>query len=86
MTKKLSILITHFNESLPTIKRMLDSIAIQQNVNWDDIEVLIGDDGGEYNYGEDPIMSSYPFHIEYYVFEKGGISASRNKLLKLAKG
>ena len=86
MKKRLSILITHFNEPLPTIKRMLDSIAIQQNVNWDDIEVIIGDDGGQYNYGEDPIMSSYPFSIDYYVFEKGGISATRNKLLQIAKG
>ena len=84
--KKLSILITHYNEDFNTIKRMLDSIAIQQNVVWDDIEVLIGDDGGEYNYGDNPIMGSYPFHIDYYVFEKGGISATRNRLLNLAKG
>lgn len=84
MKKMLSILVVHYNEDLATIKRMLNSIAIQQNVNWDEIEVIIGDDGGSKNYSDK--LGEYPFNIRYEVFEKGGISAARNKLLGLASG
>ena len=43
--KKLSILIPHYTEPTEVIKPLLDSIAIQRNVDMNDIEAVICDDG-----------------------------------------
>lgn len=85
MTKKLSILIPTYNETEAMVKRLLDSIALQQRVNFDEIEVLVMHDGNE-NTFKDELFKGYPFDVNYYIGEHRGVSATRNKLLTLAKG
>ena len=47
---KLQILIPHYRESAETIRPLLDSIAIQQNVDFSEIGVIICHDGEDISY------------------------------------
>lgn len=85
MTKKLSILIPTYNETEAMVKRLLDSIAIQQRINFDEVEVLVMHDGDE-NTFKDELFEGYPFDVNYYIGKHRGVSATRNELLERAKG
>ncbi|WP_303000928.1 glycosyltransferase family A protein [uncultured Eubacterium sp.] len=77
---KLGILVTQYNEDEKILKNLLDSIAVQQNVDLKEIEVIICNDGS------DTIISSeffnkYDFSIKYIRHEHKGVSATRNACL-----
>lgn len=59
------------------MRPLLDSIAIQQNVDFDDIEVVIANDGCE------PLedIGDYPFQIRQLECDHKGVSATRNAAL-----
>ena len=79
--KKLQILIPQYNESEDVIKPLLDSIAIQQNVNlMNDVGAIIVNDGSSTHLSES-FLQSYPYTIEYYMSEHKGVSAARNSCL-----
>lgn len=75
---KLQILIPHYHEEAEVIKPLLDSIAIQQNVPFDEIGVIICHDGADI---EDLVLPAYPFQIEQMRQEHKGVSAARNACL-----
>ena len=78
---KLQILIPQYKETDEIVKPMLDSLAIQQNVDLEhDIGVIIVNDGTDV-FLSDELRSSYPFKIEYYKNEHKGVSATRNACL-----
>jgi glycosyltransferase involved in cell wall biosynthesis len=78
---KLEILIPQYNETDEVIKPLLDSLAIQQNVNLkDDIRVIIVNDGSDIKLSES-LLTSYPFEIKYIQAEHKGVSAARNRAL-----
>ena len=79
--RKLDILIPIFNEGAEVVKPLLDSIALQQNVNLrQDVGVIICCDGGSTKLPPEFIVS-YPFEIEFHMCEHKGVSATRNKCL-----
>lgn len=80
---KLQILIPQYNETNEVIKPLLDSIAIQQNVNFDDIEVFIGNDGSDTKLSID-FLKTYNYKIQYHYFEHSRLAATRQKLQDLA--
>ena len=80
---KLQILIPQYDETDEIIKPLLDSIAIQQNVDMNDIGVIICNDGSDTFLTED-FLNSYPFKIEYYKEPHRGVSATRNACLDRA--
>lgn len=80
---RLQILIPQYKETDEIIKPLLDSIAIQQNVNFDDIGVVICNDGTDICLS-DKLLASYPFKIEYYKEPHRGVSATRNACLDRA--
>lgn len=80
---KLQILIPQYNEDDNKIKPLLDSIAIQQDINLkEDIEVFIGNDGSDTKLTID-FLKQYPFRIQYHYFEHGRLAATRKKLFDL---
>lgn len=81
---KLQILVPQYKETDEVVKPLLDSIAIQQNVNFDDIGVIICNDGSDVKLS-DEFLRSYPFKIDYYICEHRGVSATRNACLDRAK-
>ena len=77
---KLQILIPQYKETDDILKPMLDSIAIQQNVDFSDFGVIICNDGSD-TFLTEEFLNSYPFGIEYYKEKHGGVSATRNACL-----
>lgn len=77
---KLQILIPQYEETDEVIKPLLDSIAIQQNIDMEDIGVIIVNDGSDTHLSK-KFLNSYPYKIEYYLNEHKGVSATRNACL-----
>src|SRR5574344_1409503 len=86
MNKFFSILVPHYNEPVEVIKPLLDSIAIQQNIDMNEIEVVICDDGPDAVLLPDEFLNSYPYDIQYHREPKGGVSQMRNKAFEYSPG
>ena len=78
---KLQILITQYKEKKEVIKPLLDSLALQQGIDFNDIGVIIVNDGYPKSKLQDKFLQSYPFHIDYYLEEHRGVSGARNSAL-----
>ena len=77
---KLQILVPQYKETDDIIKPLLDSIALQQQVDFNEIGVIICNDGTDVHLSRE-FLDSYPFTIEYYLCEHKGVSATRNACL-----
>ena len=77
---KLQFLIPQYKETDEVVKPLLDSIALQQSVDFNDIGVIICNDGTDVHLS-DEFINSYPFKVEYYLCEHKGVSATRNACL-----
>lgn len=82
---KLSICVPHYNEPWEVCKHLFDTISVQDGINFDDIEVLVGNDGLEKPLFPD-LFKGYPYKTEVFPLRHRGVSATRNSLLKEAKG
>ena len=81
---KLQILIPQYTETESIIKTLLNSIEIQQNIDFEkDIGVIIVNDGSNIHLNND-LFDKYSFPIEYYINDHKGISATRNACLDYA--
>lgn len=76
---KLQILIPQYNETDDVVKPMLDSIAIQQSIDFNDIEVLIGNDGSDIKLSNE-LLSSYNYSIKYNQYEHTSPAGTRQRL------
>ena len=79
----LQILVPQYKETDEVIKPLLDSIKMQQNVDFNDIGVIITNDGSDIFLSEE-LIRSYPFNIQYFKNEHKGVSATRNFCLDKA--
>ena len=77
---KLQILVPQYRETEEVIKPLLDSIAIQQNVDFNEIGVIICNDGSDVKLSHE-FLDAYPFLIEYHQEPHRGVSATRNACL-----
>ena len=77
---KLQILIPQYKETDEVIKPLLDSIAMQQCIDFKQIGVIICNDGSDVRLSEG-LLNSYPFDIEYWHEPHRGISGTRNACL-----
>jgi len=81
---KLQILIPQYNETEEIIKPLLDSIALQQNIDLkNEVGIIIANDGSD-TILNDNFLNSYPFQIQYLKCEHKGVSATRNACLDAA--
>ena len=80
---KLQILIPQYKETDAIVKPLLDSIALQQSVDFNEIGVIICNDGTDVHLS-DELLTSYPFKIEYHLEKHRGVSATRNACLDYA--
>lgn len=79
---KLQILIPHYKENPEEIKPLLDSIAIQQSVDFKEVGVIIAYDGEEAT--DLPVWDEYPFEVKHLHGPHQGVSATRNAALDAA--
>jgi glycosyltransferase involved in cell wall biosynthesis len=81
---KLQILIPQYKETEDIIKPLLDSIEIQQNIDLtNEVGVIIVNDGTDVHLSRE-FLDRYTFHIDYYLNEHKGVSATRNACLDYA--
>lgn len=80
---KLQILVPQYKETEGVIKPLLDSIAIQQNVDMKELGVVICNDGSDVHLSE-KFLKTYPYQIDYYKEPHRGVSATRNACLDYA--
>ena len=76
----LDILITHFNESFQVVKPLLDSIQIQRNVDFKNINVIIVNDGSK-NLLKRTDLAQYTYNIKLLTQRHSGVSNARNMAL-----
>lgn len=77
---RLQILVPQYKETDEVVKPLLDSIAIQQNVDFKEVGVIIANDGTDVRLS-DELLNSYPFDITYILAPHQGVSATRNVCL-----
>ena len=77
---KLQILIPQYKETDEILKPLLDSLAIQQSIDFNEIGAIICNDGSDVKLSSD-FLNSYPFQIEYYNEPHRGVSGTRNACL-----
>ena len=80
----LDILIPQYEETDEVIKPLLDSIALQQLVNFKDLKVIIVNDGSQ-TFLSPKLLKSYPFEINYIKNKHLGVSATRQRALDESK-
>ena len=80
---KLQVLIPQYKETDEVIKPLLDSLAIQQNVDFNEFGVIICNDGSDVFLTED-FLNSYPFEIQYHKEPHRGVSGTRNACFNYA--
>lgn len=83
MAMKLQLLIPQYNETDAEVKPMLDSLAIQQGIEFSDFEVLIGNDDSDVKLS-DTLLNSYPYSIKYFQYEHTSPAGTRQKLFDIA--
>lgn len=81
---KLQILVPQYKETEAVIRPLLDSIEIQQSVDLkNDVGVIIVNDGTDVHLSRE-FLDRYTYHIDYYLHEHNGVSATRNACLDYA--
>ena len=80
---KLQILVPQYKETDEVIKPLLDSLLVQQNVDFKEFGVIIVNDGTDVKLS-DSLLKSYPYQIDYYMAPHRGVSATRNTCLDYA--
>lgn len=80
---KLQILVPQYEETDSIIKPLLDSIAIQQSIDFNEIGVIIVNDGSDVKLSNE-LLTSYPYTIDYYLNDHLGVSATRQAALDRA--
>lgn len=81
---KLSFVVTHYNEPWAVCKPWFDSLKEQLGIDFNDVEVLLVEDGGIPINPED--LEGYPYLIKTFNFGHEGVSACRNVGLDKATG
>lgn len=82
--KLLEILVPQYKETDDVIRPLLDSIKMQRNIDFNDIGVIIVNDGTDVRLSKE-FLASYPFDIKYVLNEHLGVSGTRNKAFDTAK-
>lgn len=80
---KLQILVTHYNEDEKTVATLLDSIEMQKGIDFDDLSVIIVNDGDQKILSPN-FLEKYSFNIRYEVLPKRTVSYARNCALDIA--
>lgn len=73
----LDIIVTHYKEPFTTGIGLLNSIAMQRLVNFDDIGVILVNDGEENEFPNEN-FDAYPFSVCQMSIKHGGVSKARN--------
>ena len=77
MGKTLDLIITHYTEPWKVGKPMFDMLAMQREVNFDDVGVILVNDGEDHELPSE-LFDGYPYDVCQISIPKGGVSRARN--------
>ena len=80
---KLQILIPQYKETEEVLKPMLNSLSVQENIDFNDFSVIICNDGSDV-FLDEQWLQSFPFKVEYFKCKHQGVSATRHECFKRA--
>lgn len=73
----LDIIVPHYHEPWKVCKPLFDSIALQRGIKFEDISVIVVNDGNDVVFPDGTFLQ-YPYRVEYIIKEHSGLSATRN--------
>ena len=73
----LDLVITHYKSPWSLGKPQFDMLALQRNINFDDIGVILVNDGEESSM-PDELFKDYPFEVKNITIPHAGVSGARN--------
>lgn len=73
----LDLIVTHYKEPWSKGKKFFDMLAMQRDINFDDVSVILVNDGDEEAFVAD-VFADYPFDVCQMSIPKGGVSKARN--------
>jgi glycosyltransferase involved in cell wall biosynthesis len=84
---KLDIIVPHYKEPWEVCKYLFDTIATQRGVLFDNIQVIVVNDGEECAIKAEhtPLFENYPYRVIGHTIPHGGVSAARNCGLGLSE-
>ena len=82
-TGSLDIIITHYKEPWNLGRKLFDSIAMQKDIRFDDVGVILVNDGEEHELPAE-CFEGYPYEIHQTSIPHGGVSKARNAGLDMA--
>ena len=74
---KLTLVVPHYKEPFEICKFLFDSIEIQHGIDFNDIKVMVVNDGDEVVWDKS-VFAPYHYDIDYVVKPHGGLSDTRN--------
>ena len=80
----LDIIITHYNEPWSDGRKMFEMLKLQRGVDWNDVRVILVQDGDDEQLDLERIMKVYPFVKTILHLPQGGVSIARNNGLEVA--
>lgn len=85
MSKTLTLIIPHYHEPWETLRYLFDTINCQKGIDWEEIEILLVNDGDDVVLDES-LWKDYNFKVNYVVKPWGGLSDTRNYGIEHAEG
>ena len=73
----LDLIITHYKSPFSLGKPFFDMVALQRNINFDDVGVILVNDGEESRLPDD-LFKDYPYKVTNLTVPHGGVSKARN--------
>lgn len=80
---KLQLLIPQYRETDEVLRPLLDSPTLQQRIDFNEVGVIICNDGSDVRLSEE-FLKSYPFEVQYHIEPHRGVSGTRNACLDYA--
>lgn len=78
MGKQIDFIVPHYNEPWEIGEKFFRMLALQRNVNFNDIRVLIVQDGEEGNLEWNTLLTNLPYDVKVLTIPHGGVSAAKN--------
>ena len=84
-SKKLDIIVTHYNEPWEIGKNLFDSFRIQQCVKREEVNIIIVQDGEEYSLPWKELLTDFPYNVILHTIKNhSGVCVARNEGINIA--
>ena len=78
------MIVTHYKSPFSLGKPFFDMLALQRNIDFNDVGVILINDGEESRL-PDELFKDYPYRVDNVTIPHGGVSVARNTGIRLSK-